>query len=152
MCLFSFYIIFNVQYVPLLAAIGHIMSKKFHHKWWWQAGRQADSWNSKIDLIYLKFLVDPFLTPRCISTPWIIPSTPRGWYRPLWEPLIYRNKIFNIRPTTYDFIVTAGVYHLIWTRTTFWRAALGETDCRGVFNLNKFHKIINASVQFILLL
>ena len=32
----------------------------------------------KHDLIYLKFLVDPFLTPRCLSTPWIIPSTTLG--------------------------------------------------------------------------
>ena len=78
MCFLSFYIIFNVQYIPLLAAIGHIMSKEFHDKQWWQAGRQVDSWTSKIDLIYLKFQVDPFLTPRCLSTPWIIPSTTLG--------------------------------------------------------------------------
>ena len=32
----------------------------------------------KHNLIYLKFLVDPFLTPRCLSTPWIIPSTTLG--------------------------------------------------------------------------
>ena len=32
----------------------------------------------KHDLIYLKFLVDPFLTPRCLSTPWIIPLTTLG--------------------------------------------------------------------------
>ena len=32
----------------------------------------------KHDLIYLKFLVDPFLIPRCLSTPWIIPSTTLG--------------------------------------------------------------------------